>query len=133
HCSDPARCRRMMRPTIRAVAATLICTAACKSSSAKPAIKCADPCCGGHTSIDCAEEPNVACVEDADVCSARIYGCMNGRYYLMAQDPLPAGCEEAGPDMGGLVLGDGGLQSDDAESGTSSDAPDDATAEAAGD
>jgi hypothetical protein len=128
-----------MRPTIRAAAAILICTAACKSSTAVPAIKCADPCCGGHTSIDCAEEPNVACVEDADVCSARVYGCMNGKYYLMAQDPLPAGCEEAGPDTGGLVLGDGNVfgsdhvQSDDAESGPSSDASDDASAEAAGD
>jgi hypothetical protein len=60
-------------------------------------------------SIDCAENPNVNCIEDADPCVAHAYGCADGSYYLTYPDVTPSGCvEEGGAGMGGLILGDGG-------------------------
>lgn len=124
-----------MRTAIRTAVVVLVSIGACKSTTAVPAKKCADPCCGGRTSIDCAQEPNVSCLEDADPCIARAYGCVNGRYYLTPPEQPPPGCDEAGADTGGLILGDGNLfgpdavQGDEPEAGTLVDATDDAATE----
>jgi hypothetical protein len=126
---------------MRAVVVLLVSIAACKSSAtAVPAKECPDPCCGGRTSIDCAENPNVSCMEDADPCTARAYGCISGSFYLRSPAQLPPGCgaDEGGADVVGLVLGDGSVfgsddaANDGAEAGASVDAPTDAATEAAG-
>jgi hypothetical protein len=133
-----------MRKATIPVVVVLVAIAACKggSTGAVPAKECPDPCCGGQTSIDCAENPNVMCVEDAEPCTARVYGCMNGSFYLKSPAQLPPGCSEddggAEAGGGGLVLGDGNvIEPDDAlgdgaDAGPSSDAPADAATEAAG-
>jgi len=85
-------------------------SAGCHTTTVVPAIRCADPCCEGQLSnIDCAENPNVACIEDADPCVARVYGCTDGSYYVTYSDVAPSSCgDDAAAGAGGLVLGDGG-------------------------
>jgi hypothetical protein len=130
-----------MRKTMGSVVAVLLALTACKSSStAEPAKECPEPCCGGSTSIDCAENPNVSCVEDADPCTARVYGCLQGSFYLRPPPQLPPGCDEVegGVDTGGLVLGDGNVfglddaSTDGEDAGASFDAPADMATEAGG-
>ena len=77
-----------------AAAATLVALTACGSSLVvKPAEECANPCCDGPASgIDCAENPNLSCVEDADPCTARTYGCSNGSAFVMGPTEVPTSC-----------------------------------------
>jgi hypothetical protein len=53
-----------------------------------PAFTCADPCCGGPYGIDCAEHPDIACVEPADACGTIAYGCVKGSVYIDASIPF---------------------------------------------
>ncbi len=73
------------------------------------AYHCADPCCGGSLeAIDCAENPNLSCTEDADVCIARAYGCEDGKVFTRPPSQLPTSCALDGAvvDVGLLLLGD---------------------------
>ena len=99
-------------------------SAACRSTTVVPAIKCADPCCEGQVmSIDCAETPNVSCTEDADPCSARAYGCADGSFYVGYPELAPSTCNDgAGAETGVFLLGDGGPPPDSPDAdGTVSD------------
>ncbi len=73
----------------------------------EPANKCADPCCDGPAAgIDCAQNPNLSCMEDADVCTARTYGCVNGSYFVMGPSRVPTSCAADGStDDVGFVFG----------------------------
>jgi hypothetical protein len=134
-----------MRKRALALVVVLLSAAACKSSSPTAALQpkeCPDPCCGGHPSIDCAENPNVSCTEDAEPCTAHAYGCLNGSFYLRPAATLPPGCfdDEAGADADLLVLGDGNVfgsgdaPNDAGGADAASDAPaDTATEETGGD
>jgi hypothetical protein len=86
--------------------------AACHSTTVTPALKCTDPCCGGNAaSVDCSENLNLTCTEDADPCIARTYGCADGSYYVAPSAVPPSSCspDEAGSEGGGLFLpGDAG-------------------------
>ena len=100
-----------MRSLARAFLAILAASSACHGTTkVVQAIKCADPCCGGQVmSVDCAETPDLSCIEDADPCSARTYGCVDGSYYLGYPDVEPSSCtEDTGAGMGVFLLGDGG-------------------------
>ena len=92
---------------IGALLASLIGTS-CKSTTVVvPAMECPDPCCGGNAqSVDCAINPNIQCVEDADICSARLYGCADGSYFLMDQPVLPTSCAGDADLEASLVFGD---------------------------
>jgi hypothetical protein len=78
---------------MRAVA-LIVPLAACSSKPVVEAAKtCADPCCDGPLSgIDCAENPNLSCMEDADPCTAIAYGCVNGMHYMMGPSQVPTSC-----------------------------------------
>jgi len=81
-----------------ALAVLLPVVAACTSSPVvEPAKTCADPCCDGPTAgIDCAQNPNLSCMEDADVCTARTYGCTNGSFFIMGPSQVPTSCASDG-------------------------------------
>lgn len=100
-------------------------------------IECADPCCGGSGIVDCEANPDVSCVEDADVCTALEYGCSNGSEYSGVVPPgRPPACSTDGgaadvvtytvPDGFSSLVGGGGAESPDgasdgAESGVAPD------------
>ncbi len=94
------------------------------------AFMCDDPCCGGPTGIDCAEHPDIACVEPGDACTAIAYGCAKGSHYVDAA--VPPSCSASSDATPVLVLpdadvaGDAGVASD---AGVAGDA--DANADAA--
>jgi hypothetical protein len=96
--------------SLKSALVALAASAACHSQKVVPALKCADPCCEGQvTNVDCAENPDLSCLEDADPCVARVYGCTDGSYYLTYPDVTPSTCvDDAAAGAGGLVLGDGG-------------------------
>jgi len=89
-------------------------------------IECADPCCGGNGQVDCEVNPDVDCIEDADICTALRYGCSNGSEYQGLVPPnRPLSCSNDGglgdavttelPDGFGLLsaqLGDDGASSE---------------------
>jgi hypothetical protein len=82
--------------------------AGCSSSqTVEPAKTCANPCCDGPLAgIDCAETPNLSCTEDADPCTARSYGCVNGKHYVTDPSQVPTSCGEDGSvDDVGFVFG----------------------------
>jgi hypothetical protein len=91
---------------VRMVVGTVVSVAACHSVTVTPALRCADPCCGGDlASVDCSENRNVSCVEDADPCTARTFGCVDGSYYVGALANAPSSCSpEEGGEGGGLFL-----------------------------
>jgi hypothetical protein len=104
---------RLFVPT--AVAALASHTACHGTTQIEPAKQCADPCCSGNASgIDCAQNPNLSCMEDADPCTALAYGCNGGMYYATSPSHVPIGCANDGSAAEvGLVLGDaGGFGSD---------------------
>ncbi len=121
-----------------ATIADLVATTSCSSKLVvEPAKECANPCCDGPASgIDCSENPNLTCVEDADPCTARTYGCSGGTLFVMAPTQVPTSCSvdgSAGDVSVGFVLGGpDGLASDgpDAEAALP-DAGEAAAAEAA--
>jgi hypothetical protein len=102
----------MMRAAVCVAMGIVASIAACHSTTVVPAQKCADPCCGGNAAnVDCGENLNLACTEDADPCTARTYGCVDGSYYVTPSAVPPSSCnpDEAGTEAGGLFLpGDGG-------------------------
>jgi hypothetical protein len=78
----------------------------CSSEKVVTPPECADPCCSGNASgIDCAENPELACTESGDACTANEYGCTGGEYYYRA----PASC------TGGDAGGDANSQADSSE------------------
>lgn len=86
-----------------------LCVASCKGTTVVvPAKECPDPCCGGNAqAVDCAIDPNIQCVEDADVCSAHLYGCADGSYFFMDPSSLPTTCPgDAALDDASLIFGD---------------------------
>ena len=98
------------------------------------AVTCDDPCCGGPMGIDCAEHPNVACVEPGDACSAMAYGCVNRVPYIDAA--VPASCSGSSDSRPIFVLPEADVDGDADADATIPDAavPDgDAAAPSAGD
>ena len=100
----------------------------------EPAKQCPDPCCGGNPlAIDCALHATLMCIEDADPCSARAYGCADGAYFLDDPMALPATCAGDAADEGPRLLlgpedGTGADESDAAsEDGALADVPDGGT------
>ncbi len=95
-------------PFVLVLVAVALALAACSSNPVvQPAKECPDPCCGGNpSSVDCAEHPTLTCQEDAALCSARVYGCTNGSYFIRAASPLPAGCAEPDAEADANLLGD---------------------------
>jgi hypothetical protein len=108
-----------MSAPVRAALAVLATSSACHGTTVVQAIKCPDPCCEGQAmSIDCAENPDLSCTEDADPCNARVYGCVDGSYYLGYPDVAPSSCAgDAGANGGVFVLGDGSAPNADAKAG----------------
>jgi hypothetical protein len=75
-----------------------------------PPIECPDPCCGGNGQVDCEQTPNVSCTEDADICTARNYGCSNGSEYsgvVPANRPLSCSADAGFGDVVSFDLPDG--------------------------
>ncbi len=76
----------------------------------EPAKQCSNPCCDGPASgVDCAENPNLSCVEDADPCVARTYGCSNGVVFVMGPSQVATACSVDASDEVvpvGFVFGD---------------------------
>lgn len=109
-------------------------------------IECPDPCCGGNGQVDCEVNPNVDCIEDADICTARGYGCSNGSEYSGLVPPnRPLSCSEDGglgdavtielPDAFGSLaptLGDDGASSSEASAGADGASSSEASADGAG-
>ncbi|MGA7120252.1 MAG: hypothetical protein WBY94_09155 [Polyangiaceae bacterium] len=99
---------------VHLAAATLGALAALGACSSKPVVEqakqCLNPCCDGPASgIDCAENPNLSCVEDADPCVARTYGCNNGVLFVMGPSQVPITCSVDASDEVvpvGFVFGD---------------------------
>jgi len=94
---------------VGALLVPLLC-ASCKGTTVVvPAKECPDPCCGGNAqAVDCAFDPNIQCMEDADVCSAHVYGCADGSYFFREPTDLPTTCagDDAAADDASLVFGD---------------------------
>ncbi|HXX67241.1 MAG TPA: hypothetical protein VEK07_08670 [Polyangiaceae bacterium] len=91
--------RPIVRGSFGAVLASAVAWAlACKGpQKILGPIECADPCCGGNGQVDCEVNPNVDCVEDADICTARSYGCSNGSEYQGLIPPnRPLSCSDDG-------------------------------------
>ncbi|HZU82066.1 MAG TPA: hypothetical protein VE987_04070 [Polyangiaceae bacterium] len=80
----------MTSSSIRAAAGLSIVVAALAACHGAPfvqrAIVCADTCCSGDpAAVDCAENPNLACVQPDDACpGALAYGCVDGSFYSAA-------------------------------------------------
>jgi hypothetical protein len=70
------------------------------------ATTCADPCCGGPTGIDCAENPDASCVSPGDACTAFAYGCLNGSFYMNSS--VSASCSASSNPTPVFTLPDGG-------------------------
>jgi hypothetical protein len=104
-------------------------------------IECPDPCCGGNGEVDCEANPNVNCTEDADICTARNYGCSNGSEYQgVIPSNRPISCLDGGGlgDVVSFSLPDGfGLlpppPSGDAAPSSTADAGGDDASDATGD
>jgi hypothetical protein len=66
---------------------------ACSSEQVAKAPMCSDPCCGGNSALlDCGESSDVTCTQSGDPCSAQLFGCSAGAFFMRPQASLPASC-----------------------------------------
>jgi hypothetical protein len=109
------------------VALATVAVGACKSTpeTVVDAPECNDPCCAGNLElVDCSENPSLTCTEPGDPCTAQVYGCDGGMFFMNAPGTLPASCIDAGTagDDSSLTFGgdDGGddATGDEGGSGT---------------
>jgi hypothetical protein len=121
------------------VVVTLCGVGACKSTPEKvvDAPECSDPCCAGNLElVDCSQNPSLSCTGPGDTCTAQVYGCDAGFFFMHAPTTVPASCNdaEAGAttgDDGSLVFGGGDDSGDDSSSadGAANDGSPGATAD----
>jgi hypothetical protein len=113
-----------MRPLVLLVS-TLTVFVACSSQQVQKATSCSDPCCGGNPNrLDCSESADVTCTASGDPCTAQLFGCQSGLFFMEPQIHLPASCTADS----GL---DGTLATDATEPGeaAAADAPVEATSD----
>jgi hypothetical protein len=85
--------RTSMRPLVLLVPILTLAMAACSSQEVQKATTCSDPCCGGNANrLDCSESPDVTCTASGDPCTAPLFGCQSGVFFMEPQTHLPASC-----------------------------------------